>query len=137
MTLTVLKVRGANNVVRFSFQDGQKNVTWEVNSDDDDAVIVGVLQDIVNVVRPHVPHDDIPLGYNTHWIGAFGEALPVPADIASVAANQGLRDAEKAAQEEEMRLKNMGSALRTGLNMGPEDIPVFDNGELPPVNWSQ
>jgi hypothetical protein len=30
---------------------------------------------------------------------------------------------------------NMGSALKRGINMGPEDIPVFDNGDLPEVNW--
>jgi hypothetical protein len=56
--------------------------------------------------------------------------------------NSGAEAADKAAREEEQRLMNMGGALRTGINMAAEDIPVLDisssghvRSDLPDVNW--
>lgn len=134
MTLSLIKERGSN---RYLFQhiEGMKEVQWIVDGADVD---LDVLVDIINTVSPPlngtVPA--IPLGSNS------GTQLPLMPGWNNVKVewNAGAEAANKAAQEEEMRLRNMGSALGKGINLGPEDIPVFNGeagDELPPVNWGQ
>jgi hypothetical protein len=137
----VIKLRKiAGNQFKFSLMDGAKAIQWIVDGDDVD---VSTLLDVINAENPHTPptapHYAIgyrPKGANVRpeVIAAYhGEQWPIPG-----LENLGAQAADRAAKDEEMRLRNMGAALAKGINLGPEDIPVF-NGEagdaLPPVNW--
>lgn len=127
MTIQIKKIAG--NQYRFHLTDGAKSIQWVVDGNDVDA---STLLDVINAENPHVaptePH--YAIGYR-----------PTPQFIQPTLPgleNLGAEAADKAAKLEELRLRNMGSALAKGINLGPEDIPVF-NGEagdnLPPVNW--
>lgn len=136
MTLKLSKVRGHADQYTFIYDNGSKVVSWQVDGNDVDTEILADVVDSVEyatrVNAPTVPQYPVGQG-NPHfeqpplfdWPYIAGSALP----------NTGAEAANKAAIEEEMRLRNMGGALRTGVGMAAEDIPVFDNGDLPEVNW--
>jgi hypothetical protein len=119
----------AGNQFKFSLTDGAKAIQWVVDGNDVD---VSTLLDVINAENPHVspsePH--YAIGYRPTPQFVQPALFDVP--------NAGAAAADKAAHEEELRLRNMGAALSKGIGLGPEDIPVF-NGEpgdaLPPVNW--
>ncbi len=135
MTLKLARVRGKADQYVFTYDNGTKVVAWQVDGNDVDTEI---LTDVVDTVHPgfpaynlaHLGHNDIrdAIARVAATVQPFQPTLPG-------LENYGAEAADKAAREEEQRLLNMGAALRTGINMGPEDIPVFDNGELPDVNW--
>lgn len=126
------KVRGSH-MYRLSYHDQEmtKLITWEINPDDVD---LDVLLDVIQTAQP------LPATIPAFPVGArnapefFQPALPADWNRVTV-GNEGAEAADKAAHEEEMRLRNMGGALRTGINLSAEDIPVFEDGDLPPVNW--
>lgn len=130
VTLAAKKIGG--NRLLFTYHDGTKSITWEADAADVD---VEILRDIVHTVAgpdlppipPTVPL--IPLGGNPELF------IPPPsAPFRSVSA-----PGSDWGFDEEVRLKNMGSALSSGVGLPADAIPVF-NGEagdqLPPVNWS-
>ena len=126
MTLSAKKIGG--NRLLFTYNDGRKSTTWETDATEVD---VEVLRDIVDTVVPPLPPTvpAIPL------VAPQQAALFVP----PAAAKQPVTGfGTDWGFEEEVRLKNMGAALNTGVGLAAEDIPVF-NGEpgdqLPPVNW--
>lgn len=124
------KVRGSN-AYRFSYAaENGKFVQWEVNGDD---INIDVLQDIIDTVRPPIQPTVPAVPLAAPWSYQGGLAI----DPAAGHINTGAEEADRKAREEEQRLMNMGSAISKGIGLGPEDIPVFDNGELPDVNWSQ
>lgn len=130
--ITLEKVRGRPNHYWAVWKNEEgKTVSWPLDGAD---LSVDVLQDIINTVRPPIQPTvpAIPLGYDP-----LRDLTRVLQNSPDTGVNAGAEAADRVAREEEQRLMNMGSALAKGINLGPEDIPVFDNGELPPVNWSQ
>jgi hypothetical protein len=134
MTLSVKKVGG--NQLRFTYNDGLKTVAWMVESED---VSLDTLQDILGTVRgqilPTTPA--IPTDYPRGW-DSRGAGRPVGyPGLIEASGNLGAEAADKAARDEEVRLRNMGSALGQGVNMAADDIPVVDNdrNDMSEVNW--
>ncbi len=114
--ISLEKIRGSHNY-RISYHDKEmsKLITWQIEPDD---ISLDTLRNIIHTVEVE-------------------EYLPI-----TPATNQGAEAADKAAREEEMRLRNMGSALGQGINLSAEDIPVVDadasghvHSDLPDVNW--
>lgn len=146
MTLMLEKVRGQRMFEITSF-DGNKHISWIIDPADVD---VEVLQDIVNTVAPPplaptVPAIQVsawtPNQFQPGWNEVQVNDLPTGREILGMVTqeqvrlhNAGAEAADRAAREEEQRLMNMGSALARNINMGPEDIPVFEEG-MPDVNW--
>lgn len=134
--ITLEKVRGKPNYywVVWKNEEG-KTVSWPIDGAD---LSVDVLQDIINTVRPPIQPTApaIPLNPRLWPAELTQEQWDVVAPVIP-GINSGAEAADKAAREEEQRLMNMGSALAKGINLGPEDIPVFEDGGLPEVNWSQ
>jgi hypothetical protein len=128
------KVRGSH-MYRLSYHDQEmtKLITWEINPDDVD---LDVLLDVIQTAQP------LPATIPAIPVGPWRVPELTPEQWAIVQPvipgleNYGAQAADKAAHEEEMRLRNMGGALRTGINLSAEDIPVFEDGDLPSVNWS-
>jgi hypothetical protein len=129
MTLKLAKVRGKENQFVFTYDNGVKVVAWQVDGNDVDTEI---LTDVVDTVHPALS-PAIPQ-YSTMF-PPNGTALQFVQPVIPGLENYGAEAADRAAREEEQRLMNMGSALKRGINMGPEDIPVFEDGDLPEVNW--
>jgi hypothetical protein len=127
MTLKLTKVRGKADQFALAYDNGTKVVVWQVDGNDVDTEI---LQDVVDTVHPILPPTRPMYEVGTQLNPQFVQPV-IPG-----MENYGAEAADRAARDEEQRLMNMGGALRTGLNLGPEDIPVFDNGDLPDVNWS-
>lgn len=141
--ITLEKVRGKPNYywVVWKNEEG-KTVSWPIDGAD---LSVDVLQDIINTVRPPIqptvpaiPVDPTILLTQdlSPWINPKIHSTP-GAINATDAKNLGAEAADKAARDEEMRLRNMGSAISRGIGLGPDDIPVVDvdRVDLPDVNW--
>jgi hypothetical protein len=135
MSLTLKKVRGSDDY-QFSWDDGSKAVSWIVQGNDVDP---STLLDIVNTAAPErmisIPPTipAIPLWSQTEDVARMQREW-----VASVTGhNQGAEAADRAARDEEMRLRNMGSALASGVGLAAEDIPVVDTdrNDMGPVNW--
>lgn len=124
--ITLNKVRGKANEYRLVLAHGGKTVSWPIDGDN---VSVETLLDVVSTAEPNI----LPT------VPAINLQYPPLArdwNTVTVEHNVGAEAADKAARAEEQRLMNMGSALAKGINMGPEDIPVFnDPGDLPEPNW--
>jgi hypothetical protein len=142
MTLKLSKVRGHADQYTFIYDNGSKAVSWQVDGNDVDTEILTDVVDTVHpVIAPTIPQ--YPVGARTPVLNAnIQPTLPGFDNLGHplvwderYGPNPGAEAADKAAREEEMRLRNMGGALRTGVGMAAEDIPVFDNGDLPEVNW--
>jgi hypothetical protein len=136
MTLKLTKVRGQADHYVLSYDNGTKVAAWRVDGNDVDTEI---LQDVVDTVHPALPPTRPMYQAGTQLNPQFVQPmLPLPGgwNEVQVTHNTGAEAADKAARDEELRLRNMGGALRTGINLAAEDIPVFDSGELPDVNWS-
>jgi hypothetical protein len=142
VTLKLTRVRGKADQYVFTYDNGTKVVAWQVDGND---VGTETLTDVVDTVHPSFPaydmasprHNDIRDGIArvAATVQPFQPTLPGM-------ENYGAEAADKAAREEEQRLMNMGGALRTGINMAAEDIPVLDisssghvRSDLPDVNW--
>lgn len=127
----------AGNRFKFSLTDGAKAIQWVVEGDDVD---VSTLLDVINAQNPHTPPTEphYAIGYRTLPAELTQAQWDVVQPVIPGMENYGAQAADRAAKEEEARLRNMGAALSKGINMGPDDIPVF-NGEpgdgLSPVNW--
>lgn len=137
MTLKLTKVRGQADHYVLSYDNGTKVVAWQVDGNDVDTEI---LQDVVDTVHPALPPTRPMYQTGTQLNPQFVQPM-LPGDWPPLFAdpiqptNTGAEAADKAARDEETRLRNMGGALRTGINLAAEDIPVFDSGDLPEVNW--
>ena len=136
MTLKLSKVRGQANTYVFTYDNGSKVVSWQVDGND---VSTETLTDVVDTVFPAIPptKPQFPITmppemYIPQIHGGFGPPFVEP-------ENAGAAAADKAALEEEMRLRNMGGALRTGINLAADDIPVVDSdrNDLGSVDWRQ
>lgn len=133
MTLKLTKVRGQADHYVLSYDNGTKVVAWQVDGNDVDTEI---LQDVVDTVHPVLPPTRPMYPTGTQLNPQFISPGAYVQDTIPDLENYGAEAADKAARDEELRLRNMGGALRTGVNLSAEDIPVFDSGELPDVNWS-
>ena len=136
MSLSIKKIPG--NQFRFSWEDGGKSIQWVVNGDDVDT---SILLDILDTTRPVMP--DLP---PTIPLYPAGIPIGMPYVVASnnpnwssieVTHNTGAEAADRAARDEEMRLRNMGSALASGVGLPADAIPVVDSdrNDLPEPNW--
>jgi hypothetical protein len=145
VTLKLSKVRGDATHYTFTYDNGSKVVSWQVDGNDVDTEILADVVDSVEfaqrAITPTVPQ--YPVGARTPVLNANIQPTLPGFDNPGhplvwderYGPNPGAEAADKAAREEEMRLRNMGGALRTGVGMAADDIPVFDNGDLPEVNW--
>lgn len=130
--IQLAKVRGST-MYNLSYNDEAmtKLIVWEINPYDVD---LDTLQDIINTVRPPIPPTvpAIPLGHDP-----LRDLTRVLQNYPDAGVNAGAEAADRAAREEEMRLRNMGSAISKGIGLGPDDIPVVDvdRVDLPDVNW--
>jgi hypothetical protein len=136
MTLKLARVRGKADQYVFTYDNGTKVVAWQVDGND---VGTELLTDVVDTVHP-ILAPTVPQ-YPTLF-PPNGTALQFVQPVIPGMENYGAEAADKAAREEEQRLMNMGGALRTGINMAAEDIPVLDisssghvRSDLPDVNW--
>lgn len=126
--LTLVKIRGTS-WYSFRYSDEVKSMSWSVDPKD---IPVETLRDIINTVhpplQPTVPA--IPIHPGAEFPQLFAPAIQP--------SNTGAEAADRAAREEEMRLRNMGSAISRGIGLGPDDIPVVDvdRNDLPDPNWS-
>lgn len=141
--ISLEKIRGSHNY-RISYHDKEmsKLITWQIEPDD---ISLDTLRNIIHTVEVE---EYLPITPTTPAIPREWPAELIPEQWATVspfippATNQGAEAADKAAREEEMRLRNMGSALGQGINLSAEDIPVVDadasghvHSDLPDVNW--
>ncbi len=146
MSLTIKKVRGSDNY-QFSWTSEGKVVQWIVNGSDVDPT---TLLDIVNTAAPECTIT-IPPTIPMYPVGTNPQFTPPPSDwdrffVKSAVAgtfvpdtsNAGAEAADRAARDEEMRLRNMGSALASGVGLPADAIPVVDSdrNDMGPVNWS-
>jgi len=129
MTLKLSKVRGHADQYTFIYDNGSKVVSWQVNGNDVDTE---VLTDVVDTVHPAIA-PTVPQ-YPIHGL-PIGPVFVQPA--LPGAENYGAEAADRAAREEEMRLRNGGAALAKGIGMAFDDIPIVDTdrNDLPGVNW--
>jgi hypothetical protein len=137
MSLTLKKVRGSDDY-QFSWSQDGKVVQWVVNGGDVD---LSVLLDIVNTAAPEqmitIPPTipQYPVGELRQW----PQLTQTQWDTVSsyIPGNEGAEAADRAARDEEMRLRNMGAALNSGVGLAAEDIPVVDTdrNDMGPVNW--
>lgn len=127
MTLKLSKVRGHADQYTFIYDNGSKVVSWQVDGNNVDTEI---LTDVVDTVHPALT-PTLP----RYPLDLTPEQWSIVKPVIPGLENYGAEAADKAAHDEEMRLRNMGGALRTGINLAAEDIPVFDDGGLPEVNW--
>lgn len=127
MTLKLSKVRGHADQYTFIYDNGSKVVSWQVDGNDvDTEILTDVVDSIYPAILPTIPQYRL------------GEAPMFTPPFGPITVNSGAEAADRAAREEEMRLRNMGGALRTGIGMAADDIPVVDTdrNDLPGVNWS-
>lgn len=130
MSLTLTKVRGSDSF-QFNWNDGSKSVSWTVDGSNVDPT---TLLDIVDTAAPDKV---LSLPPTTPAIPLDWPRGQVAGIFVPDTSNQGAEAADQAAREEEMRLRNMGSALGNGVGLGPMDIPVVDSdrNDLPEPNW--
>lgn len=137
MSLSLKKLPG--NQFRFSWAENGKVVQWVVEGDD---VEVPTLLDIVDTVAPRevlIPPTAplYPIGVSPYGVPFVSAPNNLNWSSIEVTHNTGAEAADRAARDEEMRLRNMGSALASGVGLPADAIPVVDSdrNDLPEPNW--
>lgn len=135
MSLSIKKVRGSDTF-EFLWSNEGKTISWFVDGSDVEA---STLLDIVDTIAPRQVF--IPPTMPQYPVGINPQFFPPNAldwNTVAIEHNVGAEAADRAAQEEEMRLRNMGSALASGVGLPADAIPVVDSdrNDMGPVNWS-
>jgi hypothetical protein len=143
MSLTLKKMPGTQ--FRFSWAEDGKVVQWVVDgSDVDPSTLLDILDTVaprevlIPPTTPMYPAGPVPSNPD------YGISVPSIGELqrqwsATVTGhNLGAEAADRAARDEEMRLRNMGSALASGVGLPADAIPVVDSdrNDMGPVNWS-
>jgi hypothetical protein len=138
VSLSIKKVRGSDTF-EFLWSNEGKTISWFVDGSDVEA---STLLDIVDTIAPRealipptMPQYPVGMGINPQL---FFPPNARDWNTVTIEHNVGAEAADRAAQEEEMRLRNMGSALATGVGLPADAIPVVDSdrNDMGPVNWS-
>lgn len=110
-----LQISSDSIILRY---DSGKQSIWPVPVDTEG--ILEVLTDVLGEARKASGYDPL--------------LPPFMTPTRPVAMASGVRERDHG-DDEEIRLRNGGSALRVGV--GELDIPIFDDDQIPDVNWDQ
>lgn len=129
MTLKLTKIRGYDEY-SVVYDNGVKTVSWLLDGQN---VSVETLTDIIDTVNPAIPPTKPAIPLASPSLGQLFQA----ASEVYAQENAGAEAADRAARQEEMRLRNGGAALARGIGMENDGLPVVDTdrNDLGSVNW--